>query len=134
MNIEIDSIKVQKNKSHKNIVKLDDVISLKLKYPSLNEFITSNFDSESTTDIDTTMHMIISCIDLIYNDEESWSASDSTPKELQEFVEQLDTRQFKLIEDFFNTMPKLSHTVQVKNPKTEVESEVVLEGLASFFN
>ena len=80
------------------------------------------------------MHMIISCIDLIYNDEESWSASDSTPKELQEFVEQLDTRQFKLIEDFFNTMPKLSHTVQVKNPKTEVESEVVLEGLASFFN
>ena len=134
MIIEIDSIKVQKNKSHKNIVKLDDVISLKLKYPSLNEFITSNFDSESTTDIDTTMHMIISCIDLIYNDEESWSASDSTPKELQEFVEQLDTRQFKLIEDFFNTMPKLSHTVQVKNPKTEVESEVVLEGLASFFN
>ena len=80
------------------------------------------------------MHMIISCIDLIYNDEESWSASDSTPKELQEFVEQLDTRQFKLIEDFFNTMPKLSHTVQVKNPKTEVESEVVLEGLASFFS
>ena len=80
------------------------------------------------------MKMLLSCIDLIYNDEESWSASDSTKKELTEFIEQLNTKQFKMIEDFFNTMPKLSHTLKIKNPKTEVESEVVLEGLAAFFS
>ena len=132
--IDIDSIKVQKNKNHNDTVKLDDEISIKLKYPSLTEFIQSNFDSDDTTDVDTTMHMIASCIDIIYNDEESWKASESTPKEIQEFIDQLNTKQFKMIENFFNTMPKLSHTVKVKNPKTDVESEVVLEGLASFFS
>ena len=134
MPIDIDAIKVQKNKEHTDIVKLDDDISLKLKYPSLTEFISSNFDADATNDVDTTMHMITSCIDIIYNAEESWKASDSTPKELEDFVEQLNTKQFKDIENFFNTMPKLSHKIKVKNPKTEVESEVVLEGLASFFN
>ena len=134
MPIDIDAIKVQKNKEHTDIVKLDDDISLKLKYPSLTEFISSNFDADSTNDVDTTMHMITSCIDIIYNAEESWKASESTTKELQDFVEQLNTKQFKDIENFFNTMPKLSHKIKVKNPKTEVESEVVLEGLASFFN
>ena len=134
MPIDIDAIKVQKNKEHTDIVKLDDDISLKLKYPSLTEFISSNFDADATNDVDTTMHMITSCIDIIYNAEESWKASESTPKELENFVEQLNTKQFKDIENFFNTMPKLSHKIKVKNPKTEVESEVVLEGLASFFN
>ena len=134
MSIDIDAIKVQKNKEHTDIVKLDDDISLKLKYPSLTEFISSNFDADATNDVDTTMHMITSCIDIIYNAEESWKASESTPKELEDFVEQLNTKQFKDIENFFNTMPKLSHKINVKNPKTEVESEVVLEGLASFFN
>ncbi len=134
MPIDIDAIKVQKNEEHTDIVKLDDDISLKLKYPSLTEFISSNFDADATNDVDTTMHMITSCIDIIYNAEESWKASDSTSKELEDFVEQLNTKQFKDIENFFNTMPKLSHKIKVKNPKTEVESEVVLEGLASFFN
>ena len=134
MPIDIDAIKVKKNKDHKDTIKLDDNLSIKLKYPSLTEFISSNFDAESTTDVDTTMHMITSCIELIYNDEESWSASDSTPKELEEFVDQLNTKQFKDIEKFFETMPKLSHTIKVKNPKTDVESEVVLEGLAAFFS
>jgi len=78
--------------------------------------------------------MIIACVEQIYSDEEAWSASDCTPKELKEFVEQMNTKQFKEIETFFSTMPKLSHKVKVKNPKTKVESEVVLEGLASFFS
>jgi len=134
MPIDIDAIKVQKNKEHTDIVKLDDDISLKLKYPSLTEFISSNFDADSTNDVDTTMHMITSCIDIIYNAEESWKASESTTKELQDFVEQLNTKQFKDIENFFNTMPKLSHTLKVTNPNTDVENEVVLEGLASFFS
>jgi len=132
--IDIDAIKVKKNKDHKDTIKLDDNLSIKLKYPSLHEFIQSNFDADATTDVDTTMHMITSCIDLIYNEEESWSASDSTRQELDEFIEQLNTKQFKMIERFFETMPKLSHKVKVKNPKTDVESEVLLEGLASFFS
>ena len=71
---------------------------------------------------------------MIYDSEESWSASDCSKKELNEFVDQLNTKQFKEIENFFTTMPKLSHTVMVKNPNTGVESEVVIEGLASFFS
>ena len=80
------------------------------------------------------MKVITSCIDMIYNDEESWNASDSTQKELESFVDQLNTKQFKTIESFFDTMPKLSHKITVKNPNTGVESDVVLEGLAAFFN
>ena len=133
--IDLDSIKVKKNKKHSNIIKLDDVLSLKMKYPSMDQFIENNFEAnEESSDIKTTLSMITSCIDMIYNDEESWSGSESTKKELEEFVEQLNSKQFKLIEDFFTTMPKLTHTVKVKNPQTEVESDVVLEGLAAFFS
>jgi hypothetical protein len=135
MEIDIDSIKVQKNPEHSNIIKLDDVLSMKLKYPSLDQFVENNFEvNENETDIDKSLSMITSCIDIIYDAEDSWNASDSTKKELDEFIEQLNTKQFKEIEKFFTTMPKLSHTVMVKNPKTGIESEVVLEGLASFFS
>ena len=114
MEIDIDSIKVQKDKNHTNIVKLDDNLSMKLKYPSMNEFIENNFDASDTTrsEVSQSLDMIISCIDMIYNEEESWSASDSTKKELSEFIEQLNTKQFKDVEKFFTTMPKLSHTVK----------------------
>jgi len=136
MEIDIDSIRVQKDKAHKSTVKLDDNLSMKLKYPSLNEFIENNFDASDTTrsEVTQSLDMITSCIDIIYNEEESWSATDSTKKELSEFIEQLNTKQFKEIEKFFATMPKLSHTIKVKNPNTKVESEVLLEGLASFFS
>ena len=130
--IDIDSIKVQKNKDHKNTIKLDDNLSMKLKYPSLEQFVENNFEtSEEVSDVNKSLSMITSCIDMIYDSEESWSASDCTKKELEEFVEQLNTKQFKEIETFFSTMPKLSHTVKVKNPNTKKQSEVVLEGLAS---
>ena len=134
--IDLDSIKVKKDKNHSNIIKLDDNLSLKLKYPSMNQFIESNFESTNETNetIGNTMQVITSCIDVIYNEEESWNASESTPKELEEFIDQLNTKQFKIIEKFFDTMPKLSHKIKVKNPKTEVESTVILEGLAAFFN
>ncbi len=136
MEIDIDSIKVKKDKNHTNIVKLDDNLSMKLKYPSMNEFIENNFDATDTSrsEVSQSLDMITSCIDMIYNEEESWSSTDSTKKELSEFIEQLNTKQFKDVEKFFTTMPKLSHTVKVKNPKTGVENKVVLEGLASFFN
>ena len=136
MEIDIDSIKVKKDKNHTNIVKLDDNLSMKLKYPSMNEFIENNFDATDTSrsEVSQSLDMITSCIDMIYNEEESWSSTDSTKKELSEFIEQLNTKQFKDVEKFFTTKPKLSHTVKVKNPKTGVENKVVLEGLASFFN
>jgi len=135
MEIVIDDIKVQKTRGHKNIIKLDDELMLKLKYPSLDQFIESNFEtSGQTSDVSQSLSMITSCVDAIYNEEESWEAADCTKKELDEFIEQLNTKQFKEVEKFFTTMPKLSHKIKVKNPNTGVESEVVLEGLASFFS
>ena len=135
MEIGIDTIQVQKDKNHKDTIKLDDSLSMKMKYPSLDQFVENNFEvAEVNSDVNKSLNVIMSCVDMIYSDEESWSASDYSKKELQEFVEQLNTKQFKEIEEFFTTMPKLSHTVKVKNPNTKVESEVVLEGLASFFS
>ena len=135
MNIDLDTIKIKKDRTHKDTIKIDDSLSMKMRYPSMDQFIESNFDSSTQgDDIKTTLDMIISCIDTIYTEEESWSGADSSKKELQEFIEQLNSKQFKLIENFFTTMPKLTHKVKVKNPNTGVESEVVLEGLAAFFN
>ena len=88
---------------------------------------TDNISFESSLDI------IASCIDVVYNEEESWAASDCTKKELNEWLETLNSNQFKEVETFFETMPKLSHTVKVVNPKTKVESDVALEGITSFF-
>ena len=137
MSIDLETIKVKKNKSHQDTIKLDDNLSLKLKYPSLDQFVENNFDFEMAApneSVSAAMSMLSSCIDMIYNEEESWNASDSTQKELESFVDQLNTKQFKTIESFFDTMPKLSHKITVKNPNTGVESDVVLEGLAAFFN
>ncbi len=134
MEINIDEIGVQRDPSHTNIIKLDDNLSMKLKYPSLEQFVENNFEvNESESDVNKSLSMIITCIDTVYDQEESWSGSDCSKEELEEFVEQMNTKQFKEIENFFVTMPKLSHTIKVKNPKTKVESEITLEGLASFF-
>jgi hypothetical protein len=134
MEINIDDIKVQKDPNHSNIVKIDDRLSMKLKYPSLEQFVENNFEvNETDSDVNKSLSMITSCIDMVYDEEESWSAADCTKKELEEFVEQMNTKQFKEIENFFVTMPKLSHTIKVKNPNTKIESDIVLEGLASFF-
>ena len=135
MTIDIDSIKIQKTRGHKNIIKLDDNLSMKLRYPSLKQFVESNFETgQIESEVGQSLSMITSCIEMIYNSEESWEASDYSKKELDEFVEQMNTKQFKEIEKFFTTMPKLSHKIMVKNPNTGVESEVVLEGLAPFFS
>ena len=86
-----------------------------------------------TVNIDQSFDLIASCIDKIYNEEEVWSTADCTKKEVKDFLEQMNSMQFKEIEKFFETMPKLSHNVTFTNPKTKVESTVVLEGLSSFF-
>ena len=133
MSINIDSIKVKTDDEHSTDIKLDDIYTLKMKYPSLDEFIKSNFNFESNMNVDDTFDLIASCIDQVYSDEESWSHQECTKKELTEFVDQLNSSQFKEVEKFFETMPKLSHTVKVTNPNTKVESEIVLEGLQNFF-
>ena len=133
--INIDDIKVKKDKGHKMIIKLDDKYSMKLKYPTIDQFIENNFDFDNAdTNVSQALSMLSTCIDMIYDQEESWDASESTKEELGEFIDQLNTKQFKEVEQFFKTMPKLTHTLKVKNPNTDVESEVVLEGLVSFFS
>ena len=131
--INLDDIQVQKNEEHTNRIKLDDNIMMEMKYPSLDQFIKNNFDFNDKNAMDQSFDLIGSCIDKIYTEDEVWSTADVTKKELNEFLESMNSSQFKDIEKFFETMPKLSHILKVKNPNTEVESEVVLEGLASFF-
>ena len=131
--INLDDIKVQKNEEHSNRIKLDDSIMMEMKYPSLDQFIKNNFDFDNKNAMDQSFELIGSCIDKIYTEDEVWATADVSKKELNEFLESMNSSQFKDIEKFFETMPKLSHTVKVTNHKTKVESEVVLEGLASFF-
>ena len=132
----IDQIKVEEDPEHKRDIQLDTDLVLRMKYPSLDQFIRTNFDfssEQSSSSIERSFDIIASCIDVIFNAEESWSAADSTKKELTDWIETLTPNQFKEIEKFFDTMPRLSHTVKVINPKTKVESDVTLEGLTSFF-
>jgi len=131
--INLDDIKVQKNEEHSNKIKIDNSIMMEMRYPSLDQFIKSNFDFSEKNAMDQSFELIGSCIDKIYTEDEVWATGDVTKKEISDFLESMNSSQFKGIERFFETMPKLSHTIKVKNPKTEVESEVVLEGLASFF-
>jgi hypothetical protein len=106
---------------------------MEMKYPSLDQFIKNNFDFNEKNQMDQSFQLIASCIDKIYSEEEVWATADCTKKEVNDFLEQMNSGQFKLIETFFETMPKLSHTIKITNPKTKVENDVVLEGLASFF-
>ena len=131
--IDLDEVKVQKSEEHNNQLKLDDTLMMEMRYPSLDQFIKNNFDFKDENQMEQSFDLIGSCIDKIYNEDEVWATADCTKKEVKEFLESMNSSQFKDIEKFFETMPKLTHTIKVKNPKTKVESEVVLEGLASFF-
>jgi hypothetical protein len=131
--IALDDIEVQKEDSHSNKIKVDESIMMEMKYPSLEQFIKNNFDFNDKNAMDQSFDLIATCIDKIYTEDEVWAAADCTKKEMKDFLEQMNSNQFKEIESFFETMPKLSHTISVTNPKTKVKSDVVLEGLASFF-
>ena len=132
--IYIDDIHVIKDEKHTKEIKLDDTISMVMKYPSLEEFINQNFDfDDKSSNLNQSFELIGSCIDTIVQGEEAWSTADCSKKEVMEFLDQMNSAQFKLLEGFFETMPKLSHEVSVTNPKTGVKSTVVLEGLSSFF-
>ncbi len=133
VSIDLDEIRVQKNDEHTRQIKIDDTLMMEMKYPSLDQFIKNNFDFENKNAMDQSFDLIASCVDKIYSEDDVWAADDCTKKELKDFLEQMNSPQFKSIETFFETMPKLSHKIKVTNPNTKVESEVVLEGLASFF-
>jgi len=133
--IYIDEIEVQKDPEHSTDINLGDGLVLRMKYPSLNEFIKNNFDfsSNDVSSIEKSFDIVSSCIDMVFNADESWAAADCTKKELNDWIETLTSQQFQEVEKFFNTMPKLAHTFKVTNPNTKKESEVTLEGLTSFF-
>ena len=131
--INLDDIEVQKSEEHTNQIKLDDSLMMELNYPSLDQFIKSNFDFKETNQMDQSFALIATCIDKIYNEDEVWATADCTKKEVNDFLESMNSSQFKEIETFFEKMPKLSHTIKVTNPQTNVECDVVLEGLAAFF-
>lgn len=131
--IDLDDIKVSKNNDHTNILKMNDDVSVVMKYPSMDLFIKNNM-AESTSEVDDIFEIATMCIDQIVEGEEVYEASNSSKKELTEFLEGMDTQQFLKVQTFFETMPKLSHTISVTNPTTKVKSDVVIEGLASFFS
>jgi len=131
--IDLDDIKVIQNDDHTNRIKLNDNLMLEMNYPSLDQFIKNNFEFSEKNAMDQSFDLIASCMGKIYNEDEVWVAGDCSKKELSDFLEQMNSSQFKEIEKFFETMPKLSHSINVTNPKTKVKSDVLLEGLASFF-
>jgi hypothetical protein len=132
--ILIDDIKVVKNSEHKNQIKINDTLMMEMKYPSLEQFIKSNFDFQNKKNqLEQSLDLIASCVSKIYNEDEVWTSSDVTKQEIIDFLENMNSTQFKKIENFFETMPKLEHKVKIKNPNTKVGSEVTLMGLADFF-
>ena len=131
--INIDDVQIQRTEGHTNKIKLDEKLIMEMKYPSLAEFIKNNFDFKEDNVMNQSFDLIASCIDKIYNEEEVWATADCTKKEISAFLESMNSAQFKEIEKFFDTMPKLSHKVKITNPNTKVETEVLLEGLSSFF-
>ena len=131
--VDLDEIHVTFDPDHNKDIKLDDKLTMRMKYPSLDQFIKENFAVDGVG-FEQSIDMIAGCVDMIYSEEETWTSADSTKKEMVEFLEGLGSKQFKELENFFSTMPKLTHEFTVTNPKTKVENTVKLEGLAAFFN
>ena len=130
--IPLNEIKVKKDKKHKKDIKLGDDIILTMGYPSLDTFVQMNFQEEEPT-VDSVFEMAASCVKQIADAEQVYDAMDTPREELISFFDQLTSQQFQEVQAFFDTMPKLQHTVKVINPKTKVESSVTLEGLSAFF-
>jgi len=134
--IFIDQIQVVKNPNHTQDISLGSDLILRMKYPSLEEFINNNFEftqENSVANIDRSLEIISSCMDVVFSEDESWSAKDCSKKELMDYIETMTNSQFSAIENFFQTMPVLSYEFEVVNPKTKVKNAVQLKGLTSFF-
>ena len=131
--VDLDAIQVKFDPEHTKDIKLDEKLTMRMKYPSLDQFIKENFQVEGV-DFEQSIDMIAECVDMIFSEEEKWTGSDFTKEEMVEFLEGLGSKQFKLLEKFFTTMPKLTHDFTVVNPKSNQENKIHLEGLAAFFN
>jgi len=131
--VSIDDIKVVKSDDHSPDIELADGYTVKMKYPSLSQFVETNFQDDEKNPVEKSFNIVAQSIDMVYNDEEMFSASECTKKELKEWVESLTSEQFQKIEKFFDSMPKLKHTLKVTNPKTNKENTIELEGLTDFF-
>ena len=133
--IYVDEIEVIKSKEHSKDITLDKDMTLRMKYPSLNQFVENNFDVEDNpeTTVNKTFQLVADCMETVFTKEDAWDSNDYSPEERMQFIEQLSSKQFKEVGKFFATMPKLSHTIEVTNPNTKKKSSIVLEGLADFF-
>ena len=132
ISIPLDEIKVVKTRGHKKDIKLSDEIAITMGYPSLDTFVSANF-GEGGNEVDQMFEMAATCVETIADQQQVYECRDVPKAELVEWFNELNTKQFQMIQKFFETMPKLKHTVMVTNPNTGVENEIVLEGLASFF-
>ena len=117
-NINLDDIQVQKTEDHTNKIKIDDLHDGD-EIPSLEQFIKNNFDFKEGNQMEQSFDLIASCIGKIYTEDEVWSTADCSKKEVKEFLDSMNSNQFKDIEKFFETMLKLSHKIKVTNPKTK---------------
>jgi len=131
-NIPIEDIKVIKRDDHEKRIQISDELMIEMKYPSLSQFVKGNFGTEELN-VETSFDLIAECIEKVYTTDEVWDCSDVTKDEIVEFIEQMNSSQFKKIEKFFETMPKLTYELHVTNPKTKKKSKLTLEGLSSFF-
>ena len=128
-NLNLEDVGVNQKTGHTNIVNVTDKIKIIMRYPTLNDMV----DLDMGENIDGVISMIKRCIDEIQDGETVHSRIDISESELDEFLESLSASQFEELTSFFDTMPKVSHIMDVKNPKTKKKGEVVLEGLQSFF-
>jgi len=130
--IPLDEIKVKKTKGHTKIVKLDDGVSLTMGYPSLDTFVKMNFASEEIA-VDQIFEMAASCMETVSDAEQVYECKDLPKEDVMAFLEGMTSNQFKKVQDFFETMPKLEHSIDVENPNTNKVNKIKLEGLAAFF-
>ena len=136
LSIKMSDIKLHVPDNHNETIDLGGGISVTMKYPSMQAFLDTNFNVSQTKDderIDKAFKAVADSVDTIFTADEAWSSSDCTKKELVSFIEQLSSAQFQKIEGFFATMPKLQYKTNVKNPNTDVETEILIEGLSNFF-
>ena len=126
--INLDEINVQMTTGHTNIVNLTDDIKLHLRYPLLNDMQKL----EGETQVDKVFNILLNCIHEVHHGDKIYNAVDVTKKDLETFIDQMTTEQLQSVMDFFDTMPKVRHVIQVTNPNTKKKGEVVLEGLQNF--
>ena len=132
VNLDLTEVSVQVGDDHTNKIELTDGMGVIMTYPTIDSFLESGIEQITANNM---LDVIGSCILQIYenNGEKVYQGKDQTKKELEEFIESMNSAQFKKVQSFFDTMPKLSHKVKVKNPKTKKVSEVTLSGLNDFF-